>query len=110
VVAGLNHTRHDVVVRIPTWSYLGSSNSDDGKEGKNDDDNNNNGNNWITVFDSKHHDVHHRIPQSNYGQYSVLWDRCFGTFREYDESDRVNPDNQLDVATGKTVVRSRKME
>ncbi len=60
ILAGLNHTRHDVVARIPS---LGLS-----KIG------------W-TVFDSKHHDVHHRIPQSNYGQYTVVWDRIFGTFR-----------------------------
>jgi len=60
ILAGLNHTRHDVVARIPC---LGLS-----KTG------------W-TIFDSKHHDVHHRIPQSNYGQYTVVWDRIFGTFR-----------------------------
>jgi len=81
ILAGLNHTRHDVVARIPC---LGLS-----KTG------------W-TIFDSKHHDVHHRIPQSNYGQYTVVWDRIFGTFREYDQNDRVNPAYQLDPATGKT--------
>ena len=86
VLAGLNHTRYDVVLRIPS----GSSN-EDGKS-----------NGW-TLFDSKHHDVHHRIPQSNYGQYTVLWDRMFGTFREYNKDDRVNPAYQLDPATGMTV-------
>jgi sterol desaturase/sphingolipid hydroxylase (fatty acid hydroxylase superfamily) len=35
------------------------------------------------VYDVKAHDVHHRIPQSNYGQYTVLWDRLLGSFRPY---------------------------
>jgi sterol desaturase/sphingolipid hydroxylase (fatty acid hydroxylase superfamily) len=86
VLAGLNHTRYDVVVRIPSGSR--------DEEGKNCG--------W-TLFDSKHHDVHHRIPQSNYGQYTVLWDRMFGTFREYNGGDRVNPAYQLDSATGMTL-------
>jgi len=88
VLAGLNHTRHDVVVRIPPFS---SSLDGDEKPKK-----------GYTVFDSKHHDVHHRIPQSNYGQYTVIWDRIFRTFREYDERDRINPAAQLDPLTGKT--------
>jgi sterol desaturase/sphingolipid hydroxylase (fatty acid hydroxylase superfamily) len=52
-LAGLNHTRHDVVLQMG----------------------------GLTVFDSKAHDVHHRIPQSNYGQYTMLWDYIFGTYR-----------------------------
>ena len=51
VLAGLNHTRYDVEL-----SLLG-----------------------IKFYDSKSHDVHHRIPQSNYGQYVMLWDYIFGT-------------------------------
>lgn len=35
------------------------------------------------VYDVKAHDVHHRIPQSNYGQYLMLWDKIMGSFREY---------------------------
>lgn len=53
MLAALNHTRHDVVI-----SFMG-----------------------VTIYDSKVHDVHHRIPQSNYGQYTMFWDRVFGTFR-----------------------------
>ena len=53
VLAGWNHTRFDIVVQI-----FG-----------------------IPIFDSKVHDVHHRIPQSNYGQYIMVWDYLFGTFR-----------------------------
>jgi sterol desaturase/sphingolipid hydroxylase (fatty acid hydroxylase superfamily) len=58
VMAGWNHTRFDV-----HFSF---------KIGRNS--------RW-TLFDSKYHDVHHRIPQSNYGQYIMLWDHIFGTFR-----------------------------
>ena len=53
VLAGLNHTRYDIVISI-----LG-----------------------LKIYDSKAHDVHHRIPQSNYGQYIMFWDFLFGSFR-----------------------------
>jgi sterol desaturase/sphingolipid hydroxylase (fatty acid hydroxylase superfamily) len=56
-LAGLNHTRHDAKIAIPWRSSV------------------------ITIYDSKAHDVHHRIPQSNYGQYSMFWDHIFGTYR-----------------------------
>ena len=36
------------------------------------------------LFCVKVHDVHHRLPQSNYAQYTMLWDTLFGTFRDYD--------------------------
>lgn len=75
VLAGLNHTRYDCVI-----SLFG-----------------------VTLYDSKVHDVHHRIPQSNYGQYIMLWDHLFGSFREYNPSDRVNPKAQLDPQTGKSL-------
>jgi len=75
VLAGLNHTRYDVVI-----SLFG-----------------------ITLYDSKVHDVHHRIPQSNYGQYIMLWDHIFGSFRPYDPNDRVNKMSQLDWKTGKSL-------
>eukprot|EP00578_Thalassiosira_sp_NH16_P031307 CAMPEP_0181078922 /NCGR_PEP_ID=MMETSP1071-20121207/1748_1 /TAXON_ID=35127 /ORGANISM="Thalassiosira sp., Strain NH16" /LENGTH=410 /DNA_ID=CAMNT_0023160277 /DNA_START=1 /DNA_END=1231 /DNA_ORIENTATION=- len=111
ILAGLNHTRHDVVARVPRLvPPLLTGSSSCGVGGSEVDTNGTSvgvgGGGW-TVFDSKHHDVHHRIPQSNYGQYTVFWDRIFGTFREYDENDRVNPAYQLDPATGKTII-SRK--
>jgi sterol desaturase/sphingolipid hydroxylase (fatty acid hydroxylase superfamily) len=53
VLAGLNHTRFDIVISLFE----------------------------VPIFDSKFHDVHHRIPQSNYGQYTMFWDYVFGTFR-----------------------------
>lgn len=67
VLTGLNHTRFDSKIQL-----LG-----------------------ITLYDSKWHDVHHRIPQSNYGQYTNFWDLVFRSFRAYNPDDRVNPDNQL---------------
>lgn len=56
-LAGLNHTRFDIEIRVPFVSGE-----------------------WI-IYDTKWHDVHHRRPQSNYGQYSMLWDTIFGTYR-----------------------------
>jgi len=35
------------------------------------------------IYDVSVHDVHHRLPESNYGQYTMLWDRIFNTFRPY---------------------------
>lgn len=35
------------------------------------------------LYSVKVHDVHHRLPMSNYGQYTMLWDRIFGTYRSY---------------------------
>lgn len=53
ILAGWNHTRYDIVASLFGW----------------------------TIYDSKAHDVHHRIPQSNYGQYTMFWDHVFGTYR-----------------------------
>jgi sterol desaturase/sphingolipid hydroxylase (fatty acid hydroxylase superfamily) len=55
------------------------------------------------LYDSKAHDVHHRIPQSNYGQYTMFWDNVFGSFRPYDPKDRINPMAQLHPETGKSL-------
>jgi len=123
MVAGLNHTRHDVVWKIPSLSFMSADSSNNGPEEDDATDSSDSSDDekdkatktntntkkkkkYWTIFDSKHHDVHHRIPQSNYGQYSVIWDRIFGTFREYNENDRVNPNYQLDDATGRTRVSS----
>jgi len=53
LLAGLNHTRFDIVISL--FGYK--------------------------LYDSKAHDVHHCIPQSNYGQYMMLWDYIFGSYR-----------------------------
>lgn len=77
VLAGLNHTRFDfvlsIIMKIPLWNG-GGSGSRNGSESESDGG-------GITLFDSKYHDIHHRFPNANYGQYTVLWDHIFGTFR-----------------------------
>lgn len=35
------------------------------------------------VYNVNVHDVHHRLPESNYSQYTMLWDRIFNTYRPY---------------------------
>merc|ERR1712071_112713 len=87
-MASLNHTRFDVVLSLPFFGGSQSLNSCDSK---------------ITLYDTKAHDVHHRIPQSNYGQYIMLWDWIFGTYRPYNENDRINPKSQLDPTSGKSI-------
>jgi sterol desaturase/sphingolipid hydroxylase (fatty acid hydroxylase superfamily) len=61
VIAGVNHTRHDITVTLPIPTAGGWSK--------------------MKIFDSKAHDVHHRIPQCNYGQYTMFWDILLGTYR-----------------------------
>eukprot|EP01041_Mallomonas_annulata_P009455 gene9455-19637_t len=39
------------------------------------------------VFSAKIHDVHHRMPERNYGQYTMYWDKIFGTYRPYLDTD-----------------------
>ena len=41
---------------------------------------------WIppSIWDVRVHDVHHRIPTVNMGQYTMLWDRLFGMYRPYE--------------------------
>lgn len=55
LLAGWNHTRYDIVWKLPVVNVI--------------------------IYDSKAHDVHHRIPQSNYGQYTMFWDTLFQTYR-----------------------------
>ena len=35
-------------------------------------------------YDVRNHDVHHRWPRSNYGQYTMFWDIAFGWYRDYE--------------------------
>ncbi|CAB9508384.1 Methylsterol monooxygenase [Seminavis robusta] len=69
-----NHSRHDITIAIG----------------------------GLQLWTSKDHDVHHRIPNRNYGRVIMLWDWIFGTFRPYDDNDPVNPIAQLNPATGKS--------
>jgi sterol desaturase/sphingolipid hydroxylase (fatty acid hydroxylase superfamily) len=63
----------------------------------------------INLYESKAHDLHHRIPNVNYGQYIQLWDWVFGTHRPYKvhEKDPINPLNQLDATTGQTLAHEK---
>jgi sterol desaturase/sphingolipid hydroxylase (fatty acid hydroxylase superfamily) len=54
ILASLNHTRYDIDL---CWGYL---------------------------YSVKAHDVHHRLPESNYSQYILFWDWVWGTFRPYE--------------------------
>jgi sterol desaturase/sphingolipid hydroxylase (fatty acid hydroxylase superfamily) len=37
----------------------------------------------LSIYSVKAHDVHHRITESNYAQYTMFWDKVFGTHRSY---------------------------
>jgi sterol desaturase/sphingolipid hydroxylase (fatty acid hydroxylase superfamily) len=39
-------------------------------------------------FDVRDHDVHHRYPRSNYGQFVMWWDHLYGSYRPYEESSK----------------------
>lgn len=56
----------------------------------------------IEVWASKDHDLHHRIPNKNFGRVLMLWDKIFGTYRPYNYDDPINPMAQLDPTTGKS--------
>ena len=79
VLAGINHTRFDVTLAVPIPARWWKGKAVTSKQATAAGD----PQHWtyLTVFDSKAHDVHHRIPQSNYGQYTMFWDYVFGTFR-----------------------------
>lgn len=38
------------------------------------------------LYSVKVHDVHHRLPETNYSQYTMLWDHLWGTYRAYSAS------------------------
>ena len=38
------------------------------------------------IYDVRDHDVHHRLPRCNYGQFVMWWDRLYGSFRRYEDS------------------------
>jgi sterol desaturase/sphingolipid hydroxylase (fatty acid hydroxylase superfamily) len=39
------------------------------------------------VYQVKYHDIHHWYPESNYGQYIMLWDHVFRSFKPYPAMD-----------------------
>eukprot|EP01032_Pedospumella_encystans_P022191 gene22191-25148_t len=40
------------------------------------------------IFSVKIHDVHHRLPESNYAQYTMFWDSLFGSYRSYEQNSQ----------------------
>lgn len=39
--------------------------------------------NGVPIFGVRAHDTHHAVPNSNYGQYIMLWDYVMGTYRPH---------------------------
>eukprot|EP01084_Bolivina_argentea_P316803 549214_1 len=37
------------------------------------------------IYDTTAHDVHHRQPRSNYGQFVMWWDKIFGSYISFDD-------------------------
>eukprot|EP01038_Epipyxis_sp_PR26KG_P013233 gene13233-17736_t len=44
----------------------------------------------FAIYSVKVHDVHHRLPESNYGQYTMFWDSIFGSYRSYDKNTKLD--------------------
>jgi sterol desaturase/sphingolipid hydroxylase (fatty acid hydroxylase superfamily) len=40
------------------------------------------------LYSVKVHDVHHRLPESNYGQYTMFWDYILGSYRSYEQNSK----------------------
>jgi sterol desaturase/sphingolipid hydroxylase (fatty acid hydroxylase superfamily) len=55
------------------------------------------------VYCVKVHDVHHRLPESNYGQYIMFWDSIFGSYRSYDQNTSFEPEDKQAKTEGKKV-------
>ena len=43
------------------------------------------------LYEVRAHDVHHRMPKKNFGQYTMAWDRLLGTFWPYDAATPTTP-------------------
>ena len=68
----------------------------------------------------KFHDIHHWFPESNYGQYIMLWDHVFASYKPYPLSkkeealdhhhhhDEEEEEENEDGIIGKTRRRRRK--
>jgi sterol desaturase/sphingolipid hydroxylase (fatty acid hydroxylase superfamily) len=55
------------------------------------------------VYCVKVHDVHHRLPESNYGQYIMFWDSIFGSYRSYDQNTSFEPEDKQAKTEGKKI-------
>jgi sterol desaturase/sphingolipid hydroxylase (fatty acid hydroxylase superfamily) len=72
VLATLNHTRFDVNLTVPCTGGR------------------------VALYSAASHDVHHRTPLLNYGQYVQVWDVLFGTYRHYDKDAPYQDKDQIE--------------
>jgi sterol desaturase/sphingolipid hydroxylase (fatty acid hydroxylase superfamily) len=92
IIGSLNHTRLDVRVSVPIPTTFGynSSNSDsdsDKNKQQQQQQQQQHSKSIITLFKAHNHDVHHRFPDNNFGQYCSVWDRLLGSYRPHEDSD-----------------------
>jgi sterol desaturase/sphingolipid hydroxylase (fatty acid hydroxylase superfamily) len=67
LLASLNHTRFDFRFQIPIIAY---------------------------EYEVRNHDIHHRKPDCNFGQYTMFWDYLAGTYCAYDKTLSINGDEE----------------
>jgi len=48
-----------------------------------------------TLYSVKYHDIHHWYPDSNYGQYIMLWDYLLGSFKPYPTTESKFSGNKI---------------
>jgi len=60
----------------------------------------------VPVFGVRAHDTHHAIPNSNYGQYIMLWDWVMGTFRLH-PSDEGSIESTRGLPSGDAPVKEK---
>lgn len=53
------------------------------------------------------HDLHHRVPPSNYGQYTMLWDWVFGWYKDEGTKSLVSDDDVAAVSSSSSAVSAR---
>ena len=58
------------------------------------------------LYNNKAHDLHHRNPTVNFGQYSQVWDRLLGTYAEWEPPvlgmKRSSHKNRIGISTSKS--------
>lgn len=56
----------------------------------------------VPIFGVRAHDTHHAIPNTNFGQYIMLWDYVMGTFRAHPQDEGSIEKRRLqEAASGK---------
>lgn len=48
------------------------------------------------LYSVKAHDIHHRLPESNYAQYTMYWDKLHGSYRSYEKTLENNGSDKSD--------------